>query len=193
MARSSSKDPLDKFRWSVSIDGFQRIGFVSVETPSLIVNTTKYPEGGAHTSPRKLPDSFEYKPITLTRGVMGGTKSRDFRKWVNNLLDITNNTQNSIDSNAVNIANYRRNVVIQHLDRLGRIVQTYVLYNAFPIEYKPASDFSADADDTYSMEKLVLDYESFQVFTPSEGKDKSGTSLDSNVEDLIRNLTRKLF
>jgi hypothetical protein len=49
MARPSTKDPLDKFRWSVEIDGFTRLGFASCETPSVSFNINKYPEGGKYS------------------------------------------------------------------------------------------------------------------------------------------------
>jgi hypothetical protein len=73
------------------------------------------------------------------------------------------NTEDANRFEVVPSPEYRKTVIISHLDRAGRPVKVYTLYNAFPIEYKPASDFSADTDDTLSMEKLVLTYESFDV------------------------------
>lgn len=175
MARPSSKDPLDKFRWMVEIEGFNRLGFASCETPSVSINTQKYAEGGNHLFPKQIVDSVEYKPVTLQRGV---TSDINFHKWAKAYFDyIYGETQIiSIQGTRHNpgvleipdriaTAEYRRNVTISHLDRQGRIVKQYVLYNAFPTEYKPASDFSSDADDTLSMERLVLTYESFEVRT----------------------------
>jgi phage tail-like protein len=175
MARPSSKDPLDKFRWSVEIDGFDRLGFASCETPSVALNINKYAEGGNHLFPKNIVDSVEYRPVTLQRGV---TSDLNFDKWITDYFDfIRGKTQkvnvpslaggfNTEDPNLVEVVpspEYRKTVIIKHLDRAGRAVKVYTLYNAFPIEYKPASDFSADTDDTLSMEKLVLTYESFTV------------------------------
>ena len=53
MARISTKDPLDKFRWSVEIEGFDRLGFASCETPSMTISTNKYHEGGNHLFPKR--------------------------------------------------------------------------------------------------------------------------------------------
>jgi len=168
MARISTKDPLDKFRWAVEIDGFSRMGFASCETPSVTINTQSYPEGGAHLFPRKLIDSVEYKPITLQRGV---TSDMNFHIWAAQYLELFRGYRivqpNTNEEKAINPSEYRRTVKIHHLDRAGRTIKTYILYNAFPTEYKPASDFSADADDTLSMEKLVLTYESFEVIAIS--------------------------
>jgi phage tail-like protein len=188
----------------VEIEGFTRSGFVSCETPSVSINTQKYVEGGNHLFPKQIVDSVEYKPVTLQRGV---TSDMNFHKWAKAYFDfihgkteivaidgkvrspftgevITDNGTLEID-NRVPAAEYRKNVLISHLDRQGRIVKQYVLYNAFPIEYKPASDFSADSDDTLSMERLVLTYESFEV--------KVNTS-DTNPldpSDILKRLTRR--
>jgi len=184
MARPTSKDPLDKFRWTVSIDGFTRLGFVSVEVPHIQINVNKYAEGGSHLFPRKIIDSVDYKPVTLTRGV---TSDRSFHEWASGFVNLVGNNQTKLGSEDTSPDTYRRTIVIQHVDRAGRPVRTYTLYNAFPIEYQPASDFSADGDDTYSMEKLVLEYESFSVDTL--GQENNPFS----ITDVAKRLTRRLF
>lgn len=163
MARPSTKDPLDKFRWSVEIDGFDRLGFASCETPSVALNVTKYAEGGNHLFPKNIVDSVEYRPVTLQRGV---TSDLNFDKWIKSYFNFIRGSVKLPDgvSGPERLpTDYRKTVIIKHLDRAGRAVKTYTLYNAFPIEYKPASDFSSDTDDTLSMERLVLTYESFEV------------------------------
>ena len=190
MARPSSKDPLDKYRWAVSIDGFTRLGFSGCETPSMSVNTNKYPEGGAHLWPRNIVDSVEYKPVTLTRGV---TSDFNFHEWATQFMELV---KGSRDQNRLNGAqgpqfppgDYRRTVQIDHMDRAGRIVKSYILYNAFPIDYKPASDFAADADDGVSMERLVLAYESFEV----KGNPNTASN-PSDIRDLAKRLIRRAF
>jgi len=163
MARPSTKDPLDKFRWSVEIEGFDRLGFASCETPSVSISVNKYVEGGNHLFPKNIVDGVEYRPVTLQRGV---TSDVNFDKWVVSYFDFLRGRRPlpKGQSGPEQLpTEYRKTVIIKHLDRAGRAVKIYTLYNAFPIEYKPASDFSADTDDTLSMEKLVLTYESFSV------------------------------
>lgn len=183
MARPSSKDPLDKFRWSVSIDGFTRLGFSSCETPSYAINTQSYPEGGAHLWPRKIIDSVELKPVTLMRGV---TSDFNFHEWATQFMELVKGRREKGSQPA---GEYRRTVQIDHMDRAGRIVKSYILYNAFPIEYKPASDFASDADDTVSMEKLVLSYESFEV----KGNPNSTDTNPYDIKDLAKRLIRRAF
>ncbi len=179
MARTGAKDPLDKFRWAVSIDGFERLGFASCDVPGVTINTKSYAEGGAHLYPRKIVESVEYSPVTFTRGV---TTDKSFHSWIRQVFELVkgmsaeeikllNQDPQAVASSVADQAaplEYRRQVKIHHLDRQSRIIKTYVLHNAFPIEYKPASDFAADGDDLLSMEKLVLTYESFEVITNSK-------------------------
>lgn len=194
MARASSKDPLDKFRWAVTIDGFTRLGFSSCETPSLQVNTQSYAEGGNHLWPKKIVDSVEYKPVALQRGV---TSDFNFHEWVIQFMELYKGQRDSSyktgssGNSGQNYppSDYRKTVRIDHLDRAGRIVKTYILHNAFPIEYKPASDFSADGDDLLSMERLVLTYESFEV----QGNPNSTDTNPVDVRDLTKRLINKLF
>lgn len=194
MARPASRDPLDKFRWAVTIDGFNRLGFTSCETPSYAINTQKYAEGGAHLFPKQIVDSIEYRPVTLQRGV---TSDFDFHKWAIQTFELQTNITDKDYKRDPSVSNgpqlpplgYRRTVIIDHLDRAGRVVKRYILYNCFPVEYKPASDFASDGDDLISMEKLVLAYESFEVTTPDANK--STNPLDPR--DLIKRIISRAF
>lgn len=192
MARSSLKDPLDKFRWTVSIEGFTRLGFHTTSVPSYTITTKKYKEGGAHLTPKQIPDSFDYKPVVLSRGL---TNDTSFNKWATSYFDlVTNNAglqkndtslikklvQGALNngSKAVpsftrvkdffNIGgnlnlNYRKTVKIEHINRTGQVDIVYILYGAYPIEYTPASDFGATSDDGVSIESITLAYEGFEV------------------------------
>lgn len=187
MARPSSKDPLDKFRWAVTIDDFTRLGFSSCETPSIVVNTQSYPEGGSHLWPRKIVDSVEYRPVTLQRGV---TSDFNFHKWATQFMELIQGVRDIGNQTPFLVppGEYRKTVKIDHLDRTGTIVKSYILYNAFPIEYKPASDFASDSDDTVSMEKLVLAYESFEVKINQNNK---GTN-PYDIRDITKRLINKV-
>lgn len=185
MARPSNKDPLDKFRWSVSIDGFTRLGFTSVDVPSMTVSSKSYAEGGSHLFPRKIIDTVNYSPVTMQRGVTGDSSFLEWARSIFNPILGVVGADGTTPSDGT--PEYRRDVVISHLDRAGRPVVTYTLHNAYPIEYKPASEFSADADDTFSIEKLVLDYESFEVSITSQKNNPF------SVKDISKRLIRNLF
>ena len=88
MARSALRDPLDKYRWTVSIEGFSKLGFHETSVPGYTITTKKYKEGGAHLTPRQIIDSVDFKPVTLSRGV---TNDTSFNKWATGFIDLVTN------------------------------------------------------------------------------------------------------
>lgn len=155
MPRSNKSDPLDKFRWKIYIggpDGFVRGGFSECSSPAVTINYKEYKEGGRHMNPLQINDGATFKPITLRRGVIAKKGTDDFAKWVDNVFT----TLKTGDGNQ-----YRRTIVIEHLDRTGKPVKQYTLFNCVPTFYEPASDFGALDDATYSLETLTFQYEGF--------------------------------
>jgi len=161
------------------------MGFQETSVPGYSITTKKYAEGGAHLTPRKIINSVETKTVKLSRGV---TNDTSFNRWANGFIDKVTNNHSFADSGEVltsspilTAANnngakpirsmistgesikYRRDVKIEHVNRVGQVEVVYMLYNAFPIEYSPASDFDSTADDGVSIESITLEYESFEV------------------------------
>jgi len=161
------------------------MGFQETSVPGYNITTKKYTEGGAHLTPRKIINSVETKTVKLSRGV---TNDTSFNRWANGFIDkVTNSAAffgtSDVDTShplltaaANNFAKpikstvttgestrYRRDVKIEHVNRVGQVEVVYMLYNAFPIEYSPASDFDSTADDGVSIESITLEYESFEV------------------------------
>lgn len=193
MARTELLDPLDKFRWKVTIDDFSRAGFTSCQTPSFNITTHKYKEGGAHLNPRQIMQDIDYAPITLTRGV---TPDTSFNQWATGLFDLVQRAQGmqtntnladlGFDAGfANNIAGqvaqgaglggpapiaayntgsqYRKDISIKHVNKVGQTIVEYNLFGAWVIGYKPASDFDATDDEGFSIESITIAYDGFDV------------------------------
>lgn len=185
MARSAVRDPMSKFSWIITIEGFSRLGFTKSGTPKYNVATREYKEGGSHLNPKLIVDGVSYAPITLERGV---TNDTSFSKWASGMWDLIQNNaakkQNSstsltspegfaaaLQNNGADLIpssskypfSYRRTVKIEHLNRSGVVEVVYTLYNCFPISYQPSSDFDSTGDDGLSIESLTLGYEGFDV------------------------------
>jgi phage tail-like protein len=185
LARSSNSDILDTFRWSVKVEGFTKLGFQSCSTPGHKFTVNKYPEGGSHLNPRSIIDSNEFTPVILSVGV---TNDTSFSKWASGPFDLVQNnaalgTSNTffgatvdaavsklgfagpslVQSSATYPFSYRRNVKIEHINRLGIVEVVYTLYNAFVVEYKPASDFDAESDEKVSITSITLSYDGYDV------------------------------
>ena len=174
MARSSKKDPLDKYRFTVLIDEFSKAGFASISAPSVALSTKKYSEAGAHLNPLLIVDGANFAPITMTRGV---TENVDFYNWMKQPFDLVYSASSDApevfaDFNAgllfegvTSSINYRRDIIIEHKNRAGQTVKKYILKNAIPTAFKAASDFDAMGDDSYSIESLTIEYEGFVVIS----------------------------
>lgn len=184
MARSSTNDPLTRFSWTVSIPGFTRAGFTNCGVPGHTITEKSHRGLGHHLNPKSIIDSVAYKPVTLSRGV---TADQSFAKWAAGPWDLVQNNAafkndspsptsmfesalSTAQSNGAKLVpsdtqypfSYRREVKIEHYNRSGQVIVVYTLYNAYPVEYVPASDFGS-MDDEVSMETLVLAYEGFDV------------------------------
>lgn len=172
MPRSGSLDPLDKFRWKVSIDnsnGLIRAGFSECSAPGVTLNFKEYKEAGHHLNPLLVHEGASFKAITLKRGVISKPDVNDFSKWMNLAFEALKGKQGAVQ--------YRRNMVIEHLDREAKVVKRYVLFNCVPTGYEPASDFSAMDDGSYSLETLTFQYEGFSETTVNGGLIPSATEL----------------
>lgn len=204
MARTGSIDPLSIFRYVVHIKvdngllQFERLGFESVTLPRIDIQKAQYRELGRHLSPRNIVESATFSPITLRRGKSYG---QDFYNWMGLLYRSFYGDKNG------NNSNYRGTIVIDHMDRQGKIIKKYVILGASPITYIPGSNLSAMDDSEVSIETLMLDYEgyielgvSYSAITALAGTAVSGLlgaltdlrpGFTPQVEELVESITSR--
>lgn len=158
MARTGSLDPLTSFRYIVHIridnnyTAFERLGFESVTLPRVDIQKQHYRELGRHLSPRNIVEGATFSPITLRRGKSYGS---DFYNWMGLVYRAFYGDENG------NNSNYRGTVVIDHMDRMGKIVKKYVILSATPTMYIPSTTLTSMDDSEIAIETLMLDYEGY--------------------------------
>lgn len=191
MARSHSKDPIEKFRFRVTVVALDlsvtggldtiarlsgsgtffkekfavvsRAGFSQVSLPKANVGEITYRENIDNQRSIKVPGLVKFDPVTLSRGV---TASRDLYDWyrlVNDelaLLSVANELASSTNSIPIQNDNYRKDVVIEVLNRKGEPVKAWYLFNAWPTVYVPGNDLDASSEEKL-VESLTLTYEHF--------------------------------
>ncbi len=197
MARSSTQDPIEKFRFRLtvvaidpSLDGalvtvggivqnlnpnptiksaagfigiLSRSGFSEVTLPKVTISEINYRENLDSLRFSKIPGLAKYDPIVLRRGV---TKNRDLYDWyrlVNNEVTLLSVSQELIKNEkfaAIQSINFRKDVIIEVLDREGTAVKGWYLFNAWPNSYKGGDDLNAASSDKL-IEELSLTYEFF--------------------------------
>lgn len=194
MARSSKEDPIEKFRFRVSVIAISpsltgivdtlagiipatgdlgaiarqtrvllRAGFSAVTLPRMNIAEMNYRENIDGNRFTKYAGLSRYEPVILKRGV---TKNRDMYDWlrlVNEELALLIGAQ-ELDMNTLKPVRqseeYRKDVIIEVLDREGEVVKGWYLINAWPSSYKPGDDLDASSDQKL-VEELTLTYELF--------------------------------
>lgn len=211
MARSSKNDPIEKFRFRISVIAISptltgvvdtlaqtiptdsilgelarqtrvllRAGFSQVTLPKMNISEMIYRENIDGNRFTKQPGLSRYEPVTLKRGV---TKNRDLYDWlrlVNEELILLASAQELGINNVAptkQSENYRKDVIIEVLDREGNAIKGWYLINAWPSAYKPGDDLDASSDQKL-VEELTLTYE---LFLELEG------GLDGFVKELGKN------
>lgn len=211
MARTASVDPVEKFRFRVtvvsldlSVDGaltslaalgsnifpagtaadtlveslaiFTRAGFNKITLPKANIKTIRYRENIDNLKSIKVPGLVTYDNVVLSRGMvqtsdprlLGGatTANRDMYNWyrlVNEeiaLLNVANEFTRDQNLVPTQSNNFRKDVIIEVLNRTGQPVKGYYLFNAFPVSYTPGDNLDASANEKL-IEELELTYEAF--------------------------------
>ena len=138
-ARTASLDPLQKFRFRVTIPGLPtEIGFQTVSGLSHEIGVAEYAEGGYEYT-HKLPGKPKVGEITCERGAYQDSALGALIKET-----LTNE-------------DFRQTIIIEHLDRFGNAGKTYKLAEAWVSKWE-GSDLDATSDDV-AIEKITIQFE----------------------------------
>lgn len=185
MARSSIVDPLEKFRfaiqWSSDGDsensGLVRLGFHDIQMPKRSTTKGTYREGIDPDINQLFAGLSSMEDITLSRGVIIDDQNNEFYKWMSAVHNPTSGHvgRQALAARASNAAaaRYRKDITIQILDREGNVARQWTLFNAFPVNFVPASDLNAGEDGEKAMESLTLGYEDFKEEVPGSTTPKA--------------------
>lgn len=137
--RTASQDPLQKFKFKVTVPGLPAdIGFQRVSGLSDEVSVIEYAEGGTDYL-MKLPGRRKVNEITCERGQYANDHFHDLMKKT--LTDPT----------------LRSTVIVTEYTRFGRIARTHKLANAWVSKWE-GTDYDAKSDDV-AVEKLTIQFE----------------------------------
>jgi len=185
MARSSTTDALEKFRFLVTFSAAQsgseataldRAGFFECGMPKRTTSKIEYREGND-------PDIFslsaglsKMEDITLTRGQIarnatGTAKESALYTWMTSVHTPQAAGTSGYAGGTVKRAGagtegyaaelYRKDITIKVLDRSGKVARQYKLAQAFVVNYVPGSDLNSGEDGDKLLESITLAYEDF--------------------------------
>lgn len=140
-ARTSSEDPLQKFKFRVTIPGMPTtIGFQKVSGLSEEVGVVEYDESG-YDYTHKLPGKPKVGEVTLERGMYADASFA------------------SLVKNAMTNGDFRTTVIIQLCDRFGNPKRTWKLAEAWASKWE-GSDLDATSEDV-AIETVTIQHEYF--------------------------------
>ena len=155
----------NQFKVSMSFPGYAEVGgetsdlaFLCTATtiPGQSLGTVDVPFRGRLL---KLVGDRTFSPWSIT--VLNDTNFklyRAFERWMNGMNNMTDN------EGLTNPLNYQKDVVVQHLDRNGATLKTYILRGAFPTTLADI-DLSATDNDTVETFTCAFVYQYFETDT----------------------------
>lgn len=140
-ARTTSVDPLLKFKFRVTIPGLPSgIGFQKVSGLTEELAVVEYTEGG-YEHIHKLPGRPKVGEVTAERGTY---VDESFQKLLKKTLTDPN---------------MRNTVIIEHLGTDGKVARVYKLAEAWASKWE-GSDYDSSSDDV-AIEKITIQFEHY--------------------------------
>lgn len=140
-ARTASEDPLQKFKFRVTIPGIpSTIGFQTVSGLSEETEVVEYKESGFDYT-HKLPGNNSVGEVTMERGMFADSSMQDIYK------------------NTLTNPDFRNTMIIQLLDRFGNVQRTWKLAEAWISSWE-GSDLDASSSDV-AIETIKVQFEHF--------------------------------
>jgi phage tail-like protein len=193
MARASTNEPLEKFRFraTFSADGAEVAGVVAgfhdVQLPKRTTNKGTYREGIDNDVNQLFAGLSSMEDVVLSRGLLPSDSSGRNASALYEWMSAVHNPSQSGNRARVLTAGpldashaYRKDVTIDMFDREGQVTRTWILKNAWPTNFTPGSDLNAGEDGEKSLEQLTLAYEDFvELKAGTTDAMDSSASLDS--------------
>lgn len=146
------KDPYRNYKFTVSISGFTRAGFKSVDGLSKEVNVIEYREGGDPSTMRKIPGQAQFENLTLTRGM---SSDDDFNVWMNQVFDIQKGYNQAPNDD------FRRTVIIKMWQKDGTLAKQWEARYCWPAKIE-VDALEGDGDDVL-YETIELAHEGLRL------------------------------
>jgi len=139
MARTYANDPLQMFRFRVSIPGLPAgMGFQKVSGLTREIGVVEYDEGGySHT--HKLTGKEQGGEVTLEKGMFANTDLEEIYK------------------RSLNSPDYRTTVIIEQLDKFDKVARSWTLAEAWVSRWE-GSELDATSEDV-AIESITIQFE----------------------------------
>ena len=139
MARTYANDPLQMFRFRVSMPGLPAgMGFQKVSGLTREIGVVEYDEGG-YSYTHKLTGKEQGGEVTLEKGMFANTDLEEIYK------------------RSLNRPDYRTTVIIEQLDKFGKVARSWTLAEAWVSKWE-GSELDATSEDV-AIESITIQFE----------------------------------
>lgn len=145
-------DPLKNFKFTVSFAGEGIIAGVSkVSGLKRTTEVLSHRDGGMISTVVHAPGQSKFEAITLERGI---TLNTQFEDWANKAFS-------PLGDGGVELANFRRNIIINLNNLEGQPVRSWFVYGCWVSEYNATPELDANGN-SFAFETIVLQNHGFQ-------------------------------
>ena len=132
-------------------DGRVVAGVSKISALKRSTEVVKHREAGDNSTDRKSPGRTTYEAVTLERGL---THDPEFEKWANLVHPYSGDP-------AMDLKNFRKDVVLLFNNERGLTVKRYNLYRCWVSEFTAVPDLDANAN-AVAIESLKLENEGWE-------------------------------
>lgn len=162
-ANAHRYDPYRTFKFQVLIGGKTVAGLSKMGALKRTTEAVKWRSAGDVSSQRVIPGGSAFEAVSLEQGL---THDAVFEEWAN--------TVNNLEGDAaVNMKDYRREVVINVLNLRGEPALSYILSRAWVSEYQALPEMDANSMNAIGIQSIKIEHEGFKRDTdlaePVEG------------------------
>ncbi len=98
---------------------------------------------------KQVPGKTTVQPLLLERG---RTHDTSFEQWATQVWNNNSSTPQS---------EYKKDIIIELLNEAGQIVMAFKVYNCWPAQYSPVTEFDANSNEI-AIESLELQYSGWE-------------------------------
>jgi len=144
-------DPYKNYKFQLMWDGRVVAGVSKISALKRSTEVVKHREAGDNSTDRKSPGRTTYEAVTLERGL---THDPEFEKWANLVHPYSGDA-------AMDLKNFRKDVVLLFNNERGLTVKRYNLYRCWVSEFTAVPDLDANAN-AVAIESLKLENEGWE-------------------------------
>lgn len=160
-------DPYKNFKFRLLMDGRVVAGVDRISALRKTTEVIRWREGGeASNHEHKAPGRTTYDAITIERGI---AQDREFEEWANMVNPFSGDSQ-------MNLADYKKSLVLEFLNEKGQVAHRYILYNCWVSEYTAIAGLEAnvkEGEEAIAIERIKIELEGWErdtsVTEPDEG------------------------